>query len=213
MSHTLLAERPSPARITAIAGVVALHAAAFVLLLMPMAPPQANVDEPDVVPIIWQTIKPKPVVPPTPPVRQERITPTHSAPRPIPREQPPVVVDTGPDVAPPYDPNPDTAIVIETPQPPSGPIRADALEYASAPPPAYPRDAMARRIEGTVILQVLVDVDGTPLDVQVQTSSGNRSLDKAARDHILKRWKFKPAMQDGRAVQAIGIVPVRFVLQ
>ncbi len=69
------------------------------------------------------------------------------------------------------------------------------------------------RAEGTVLLQVLVDSDGRPLDVQVQSSSGNRSLDEAARKHVLKRWMFRPAMQDGRAVQAIGLVPVAFSLQ
>jgi len=47
----------------------------------------------------------------------------------------------------------------------------------------------------------------------VQSSSGNRSLDEAARKHVLKRWMFRPAMQGGRAVQAIGLVPVAFSLQ
>ena len=213
MSHALhLAERPSPARITAYAGVIALHAAAFVLLLMPMSPPATKAIEETVIPIIFEKkIEKKPVVEPE---RQDKIKPQQTTkPREQRVEQPPIVVDVGEDVAPPQQPI-DDATIIETVQPPiTGPLRTDNMTYAVAPPPAYPRDALARRIEGTVYLEVLVDVDGTPLDVRVQTSSGNRSLDDAARKHILKRWKFKPAMQDGRAVQAIGIVPVRFVLQ
>lgn len=225
MSHTIapslprrrtqaghLLERPSPARITAIAGVIALHAAAFVLLLMPMAPPQA-LPTPDIeIPyVLIEKKETKPVEPPPKPI--ERITHTTTTPREVHTEQPPVVDPVGEDIAPPYDPTPDTAIVIETPPTVPGPIRADSLEYANAPPPPYPRNEMARRIEGTVVLEVLVGVDGLPIDVQVKTSSGNRSLDEAARKHILKKWKFKPATRDGVAVQALGLVPVRFVLR
>ncbi|KGQ20715.1 Ferric siderophore transport system, periplasmic binding protein TonB [Lysobacter dokdonensis DS-58] len=227
MSHTIapslparraqaghLAERPSPARITAFAGVISLHVAALMLLMMPMAPPEALPKEEVTVPI-WLIPKRVEPVPPPPPTETRRIDPRPvQQPTPQPRvEQPPIVDPVGVDVAPPYDPNPDTAIVVETVQPPVGPMRSDSLEYASAPPPPYPREAMARRIEGTVVLEVLVDVDGTPLDVRVQTSSGNRALDDAARKHILKKWKFRPATQGGQAVQSIGLVPVKFVLR
>ena len=66
---------------------------------------------------------------------------------------------------------------------------------------------------GDVLLRVLVDVDGTPVSVTVESSSGNRNLDKAALQHVLKTWRFKPAMQDGQAVQAYGLVPIAFSLQ
>jgi protein TonB len=64
-----------------------------------------------------------------------------------------------------------------------------------------------------VLLKVLVDVDGKALDVTIQRSSGNRDLDRAAQQHILRHWTFRPAMKDGRAVQAIGLVPIDFKLQ
>jgi protein TonB len=48
--------------------------------------------------------------------------------------------------------------------------------------------------------------------VQVERSSGHRVLDAAAKEQVLAKWRFKPAMQDGRAVQAIGLVPVEFNL-
>ena len=35
----------------------------------------------------------------------------------------------------------------------------------------------------------------------------------AARKHVLKRWLFRPAMQGGRAVQAVGLVPVQFTMR
>ena len=67
--------------------------------------------------------------------------------------------------------------------------------------------------EGTVLLKILVGTDGTPLEVVVQKGSGNRSLDRAAREHVLAKWRFKPAMSNGQAVQAYGLVPVVFSMQ
>ena len=67
-------------------------------------------------------------------------------------------------------------------------------------------------IEGTVMLRILVGTDGTPLQVDIERSSGSRGLDRAAREHVLKKWRFQPAMQDGVPVQAWGRVPIVFTL-
>jgi protein TonB len=127
-------------------------------------------------------------------------------------EAPPVevaiLVEQG-EPAPPEVATADTSVdIVDT-----APVAAVRLEYAEAPPPTYPREPLRRRIEGTVMLQVLVDVDGHPLDVLVQESSGNRQLDEAARTQVLKRWRFRPAMRDGVAIQALGLVPVVFKVQ
>ena len=94
-----------------------------------------------------------------------------------------------------------------------GPLQGTQLRYAVAPPPRYPRDAIASGAEGTVLLRVLVDVDGRPLQVVVDRSSGHRSLDREAVRHVQQRWRFVPAMHDGRPVQAWGLVPIGFSLQ
>ena len=62
-------------------------------------------------------------------------------------------------------------------------------------------------------LRILVDVDGRPLQVQVERSSGHRSLDREAVRHVQQRWRFEPATRDGRPVQAWGLVPIDFSLQ
>jgi len=94
-----------------------------------------------------------------------------------------------------------------------GPLPSATLEYVRATSPRYPINELRKGVQGTVLLRVLVDVDGTPVSVTVESSSGNRNLDKAALQHVLKTWRFKPAMQDGQAVQAYGLVPIAFSLQ
>lgn len=92
------------------------------------------------------------------------------------------------------------------------PLVGAHLEYESAPAPSYPIEAIRKSLTGTVTLRVLVDVDGRPIDVQVERSSGHRVLDAAAKKQVLAKWRFRPAMQDGQAIQAVGMVPVVFSL-
>src|SRR5690606_12075743 len=94
----------------------------------------------------------------------------------------------------------------------TGPARGMQLAYAEASLPPYPPAALRAGHQGTVVLKVLVDVDGRPLKVEVETGSGYRELDDAARRHVLRRWRFQPAMRDGQAAQAIGLVPITFNL-
>jgi len=63
-----------------------------------------------------------------------------------------------------------------------------------------------------VLLRVEVDSGGQPVAVSIERSSGSRHLDQAARQQVLKRWRFEPAQRDGVAVPAIGLVPVQFSL-
>src|SRR3546814_11757122 len=71
--------------------------------------------------------------------------------------------------------------------PPAGPVAGVRLQYADAPSPPYPRAALRAGLQGTVMLQVLVDVDGRPLQVNVEHSSGYRVLDNAARRYVLQQ--------------------------
>jgi protein TonB len=72
---------------------------------------------------------------------------------------------------------------------------------------------LQRQLTGTVLLQVLVDINGQPIEVSISRSSGHRELDEAARLQVLKRWSFQPAIQNGKAVQALGLVPIEFNLR
>jgi len=86
------------------------------------------------------------------------------------------------------------------------------LQALRAPPPTYPAEAMRAGLSGTVELEILVGTDGRALDVRIVRSSGHRVLDQAARRTVLSKWTFVPAMRDGRAVEALGWLPIEFKL-
>jgi len=215
--HSFRGIHPDAKRIAGMAAAIVLNAGLLMLLMVPMrAPPDAALPDrdPDLRWIVPKTETPKP---PVVPVDHPRTPTTHSTvAKPLDITPPiaPVVVDN--------DPMPAQAVDDHQPLQPTQsqqvaddgqPLPGVRLEYADAPAPAYPRDALRDGVEGTVLLQVLVDVDGTPLRVDVQRSSGDRRLDLAARRQVLEHWHFRPAMKNGRAMQAIGLVPIAFNLQ
>jgi protein TonB len=205
------------------AAAISINIAALMLLLVPVSPPSAAPAKEPVVEPYWvpHEASPPPPVPPVLPVSQPQPqprVPTPTVSQPVAAPQPQIETNTpaavldGTEYTPPQTLAETTAETDTGPHTPPGPQVATRLEYASAPAPAYPRDAIMDGLQGTVYLKVLVDVDGTPLSVEIQRSSGHRKLDDAARRQVLKKWKFRPAMQDGRAIQVYGIVPVDFSL-
>ncbi|WP_415887574.1 energy transducer TonB [Neptuniibacter sp. QD29_5] len=79
-------------------------------------------------------------------------------------------------------------------------------------PPEYPRKAMRKRQQGTVLLRVLVGPQGRNLEVKLYKSSGYESLDEAAIEAV-KGWQIEPAMIDGQRVSAWVEVPVTFSIK
>lgn len=210
--HLRLHERPDPARIVGYSGAIAINAAALMLLLLPMAVPEPlPLPDPEP-PVIWiETVKPRPVVEvpvvrPQPPRAQPTLRRAD-----IPPVPPVVFPDSTPMDAAAADIPPADAAAGDRFTPPH-PLPAVRLEYDRASPPPYPREALRDGLQGTVLLRVLVDTDGRPLEVTVERGSGHRILDDAARRHVLRRWAFRPAIRDGVAVQAVGLVPIDFKL-
>ena len=58
-------------------------------------------------------------------------------------------------------------------------------------------------------LRLHVDARGEPGQVDLVSSSGSRSLDRAASDAV-RRWRFAPAMRGGQPVEAAVQVPITF---
>lgn len=79
------------------------------------------------------------------------------------------------------------------------------------PRPSYPPEAYRAREEGTVLVTADIDAMGNVASTEVTRRSGSRILDRAAVDEV-RKWKFKPAMKDGKAVASSVQVPVDYKL-
>jgi protein TonB len=84
-------------------------------------------------------------------------------------------------------------------------------EYLHNPKPPYPLIARRLKLEGTVIVRVLVSPAGKAEIVRLETSSGSNVLDQAALNAV-QGWSFVPAQQGGQPVSAWVDVPIRFRL-
>ncbi len=76
--------------------------------------------------------------------------------------------------------------------------------------PRYPEEARLARTEGRVILRAVIDENGNVRDVSVLRSS-DPVFDDAAIEAV-ERWKYAPAVQDGRPVSVYFTVVVEFKL-
>ena len=97
------------------------------------------------------------------------------------------------------------------------PVADSAADAVTTPPlaqfnscakPMYPAEALAKRLQGTVTLQFKVEPDGSVQDSKVMKSSGDASLDEAARVAIAK-CTFTPATVNGKPKAAWA--PVQYV--
>ncbi|MBL8300092.1 MAG: energy transducer TonB [Rhodanobacteraceae bacterium] len=200
-------------RSSAISATLALHALAALAILAPPAliSMQKMQDSP-VLPITLKREEPPPPPPPpmlkvepfkprTPPLR------TVAPPKPEPVRADPVVTETATPQSYPAttDPGPvaPPAASVET--------APSALGYKSMKAVAYPAQAARQRLEGTVLLRVLVGADGVPQRIDIEKSSGHGILDRAARDAVMK-WRFEPGTRDGQPFAAYGLVPIAFRL-
>lgn len=78
------------------------------------------------------------------------------------------------------------------------------------PDPEYSEEARKAKYQGTVVLWLIVDENGHPREIKVARSLG-MGLDQKAIEAV-RRWKFEPAMKDGRPVAVQINVEVNFRL-
>ena len=83
--------------------------------------------------------------------------------------------------------------------------------YKINPPPAYPRLARRRGLEGLVLINVLIDITGHVVDLKLTQSSGHTILDKAALKSV-KNWNFTPGNKGNTPLEMWVTVPVHFKL-
>jgi protein TonB len=85
------------------------------------------------------------------------------------------------------------------------------VDYLHNPKPQYPLVARRMKLEGTVIVHVLVGSTGKPEVVSLGKSSGAAVLDQAALNAV-QNWSFLPARQGNKTVPAWVDVPIHFHL-
>lgn len=197
-------------RSSAISATLALHALAALAILAPPAfVAVEKAQEPLVQPITLKREEP----PPPPPPILEVLKPKPKAPivrappKPEPVRADPIVTAEPTTMS--YPPVADPDPVAE----PATPVETapSALGYKSMKAVPYPRIAATQRMEGTVILRVLVGADGVPQEIRIDKSSGHVVLDRAARDAVMK-WRFEPGTRNGEPFAAYGLVPIAFKL-
>ena len=167
-------------------------------------------------------IAPPPVTPPAP-VKQA-ITKAQ-APAKAPAPQPLAIADPTPTpnaptgVITPLPPAPEAAVVapvvavaVAPPAPPKIELPSSDADYLNNPKPPYPPTSKRLREEGTVIINVLVGVDGRAQKGEIKTSSGFDRLDQAAYSAVMN-WRYSPGKRNGVATAMPYDVPIRFNLK
>jgi TonB family protein len=77
--------------------------------------------------------------------------------------------------------------------------------------PEYSEEARAAKYMGTVLLKIVVDVDGKAKDIQVVNALG-MGLDEQAVLAV-RQWTFKPGEKDGAPVPVLAQIEINFKLQ
>jgi protein TonB len=97
---------------------------------------------------------------------------------------------------------------------PGGPVRAGELLVAPRKivdvRPVYPEIARRARVEGTVILEAVLDRRGRVNQVRVTKSSP--LLDQAAIDAV-RQWQYSPSTLHGQPVDVLMTITITFSLQ
>jgi protein TonB len=77
--------------------------------------------------------------------------------------------------------------------------------------PEYTKEGLDAKIEGDVILTLMIGADGTPSDIKLVRGLG-KGLDEKAVE-CLRQWRFIPATNHGEPVSTKTTVEVNFRLR
>lgn len=98
---------------------------------------------------------------------------------------------------------------------PQGPIRVGGQikmpKLIRKVNPVYPEIARKARIEGVVILEIIVDKQGNVRDIRVLRPLGMGCTEAAIE--AVKQWRYEPSTLNGKPIEIQGTVTVNFRLQ
>lgn len=110
----------------------------------------------------------------------------------------------------------DKPVIVQPPDltRPSGPVRVADLPVSPRrivdTRPVYPDIARSARVEGTVIMEAVLDTTGRVTQLRVIKSVP--MLDQAALDAV-RQWRYTPSLYGGHPVSVLMTITVRFTLQ
>jgi protein TonB len=216
--------------------VIALHAGAIGVAVWAPSPKTEELVLPTVQGIIIpappaETVQmpsaretPPPVEPPPPEPEKPKPKPKKVEPTPKPKPKP--VIEAPPseraitqeetpqeESAPPPQQPVSTPLAEEndTMGAPVTPPREDAHQLNN-PRPAYPSLSRRLREQGTVLLEILIEPDGSVGEVRIKESSGFKRLDDTAVKAV-KQWKYTPAKRGNEPIAYWYLQPLEFSLR
>ena len=77
--------------------------------------------------------------------------------------------------------------------------------------PEYPKALIGTGISGRVIISFLVNLDGTPSEIQVYKATNRKFANSALR--AVTYWRFRPGQIDGKPVVAAMTYPIGFKME
>ncbi len=98
------------------------------------------------------------------------------------------------------------------PSPPKVELPSSDADYLQNPRPVYPPKSKQLNEQGTVLVRVLIGVDGTAQKAEIQQSSEFKRLDDAALATVLK-WRYVPGTRGGKPEAMWFTVPIAWVLK
>jgi periplasmic protein TonB len=107
-----------------------------------------------------------------------------------------------------------TQATADSPWPPAGVFRVGrgitAPRIIKPSRPSYPADAMRAKVQGKVVMEAVVQADGTVGEVRVQQSLDRKfGVDDAAVKAV-KEMRFAPATKDGLPVPVVTQIEMSF---
>lgn len=201
--------RFSPATLSLIVGAHALA-----ILAVMSARMEVERHDPGRTIIDFIPIKPPPEPKPQPQTPNPAPSPPISAPDPF-VPLPPLpgpVADPLPPTPIPPGPVPGTGTDPLPPQP--VPIVRSGPRFATPPEdirPPYPEALRAQEKEAVLRLRLAIDERGRVISVE-PLGKADPAFVTAARRHILKAWRYKPAMEGDRAVASSTVITLEFRL-
>jgi protein TonB len=188
--------------------IVVVHAAALAAVMTAKSDVVRPIFNPTTVTLIPDQ-KPPPENPPPPPPEQHQSAidhPTVVVPIPHPMVDPLPVPKIDP--MPTIDPRPPVNIV-----PPAEPVRTGPrfLTPASDVKPPYPQSKLRLGEEAVLRLKLSIDERGRVTAVDPVGAADPVFL-AAARKHLIARWRYRPAAEDGRPVATSTVITLRFQL-